>query len=226
MLAHELWFVDDIYGGIYNRFNTTLKWWPWVQAGALLTAGAYGLSSASRTCRVLTAGLLAFVSLYGVDLVRALARGPRPHFGRLDGAAWITDDPPARAILEYLQVQPPGIVLQRPVGRAYTPAPAMALFAGQQAFLGWVDHENLWRGRRTDVPRREEDVRRFYAGEMPEAADWLVQNGIAHVLWLDSEAQLPEGTFERIDAQLRPQYGWQAFGPLGGKRVGIWSRRR
>ena len=48
LVVSELFYVDDVYTGPFDRFNTTLKWWPWIQAGALLLAGAYGLASASR----------------------------------------------------------------------------------------------------------------------------------------------------------------------------------
>ena len=33
LLVSEVFFVDDIYGGKFNRFNTTLKWWPWIWTG-------------------------------------------------------------------------------------------------------------------------------------------------------------------------------------------------
>src|SRR5208283_1907765 len=39
LLFTEYFYVDDIYSGMYERFNTTLKWWPWVSAGALMTLG-------------------------------------------------------------------------------------------------------------------------------------------------------------------------------------------
>ena len=226
LLFSELFFIDDIYAGVYSRFNTTLKWWPWIQAGALLTAGAYGLRSASRVCRRAMAVVLCLAALYGIDLGRELVTGPKPDMGRLEGNAAVTKDRIERAILEYLQVQPRGVVLQRPLRGSYTSAPSIALFAGQMAFLGWSEHENLWRGQRADVMLRDAAVKRFYAGEMPNAAEWLLQNRIDHVLWLKAEAQLPAGTFERLDEQLRSGYFWIEFYRVGEFRVGVWSRRR
>jgi uncharacterized membrane protein len=226
LVFSELIYVDDVYGGAFDRFNTTLKWWPWIQAGALVLAGAYGLASASRACRYATFALLVIVSLYGVDLVRGLVRGTKVDFGRLDGAAWITSDNIEKVLLEYLKTQPRGIVLQRLETGAFTPAPGIVIFAGQQAFLGWPEHEKLWRGQRADVERRAQDVKRFYAGEMADSAEWLVQNRIDHVLWLKAEYKLPPGTFDKIDAQIRSAYYWREYYRAGDFRVGLWSRKR
>ena len=35
LMFTEYFYVDDEYSGLYDRFNTTLKWWPWVMAGTL-----------------------------------------------------------------------------------------------------------------------------------------------------------------------------------------------
>jgi hypothetical protein len=75
LVLSEVAFVDDVYGGVFERFNTTLKWWPWIQAGALLTAGAHGLNAESRALRWATVAVLASVTVYGADLARALAHG-------------------------------------------------------------------------------------------------------------------------------------------------------
>jgi uncharacterized membrane protein len=225
LVLSEVAYIDDVYGGVFERFNTTLKWWPWLQAGALLTAGAYGLHSGSRVLRYGTAAVLASVIVYGADLGRLLVTTPAPHRGRIDGAGEITSDPIERALLAYLQAQPRAVVLQRLQAGSFTPAPALTLLAGHTAFLGWPEHEKLWRGQRVDVALRDAEVRRFYAGQMPDAADWLAQNRIAHVLWLKSEGELPPGTFDAVDAQLRQRYFWREYYRTGDFRVGVWSRK-
>lgn len=223
-LLSEVFVVDDIYAGIYDRFNTTLKWWPWIQAAALLVTGAHGIRARSRIYRYGTIVVLLSVCAFGVDLARVLAL-PKPEFGRLSGDAVITNDNIEKAILEFLKVQPPSIVLQRPKTGAFTPAPALTLFAGQRAFLGWPEHEKLWRGRRADVAIRETQVKSFYAGELPDSAQWLLQNDIDFVLWLKDEYELPAGTFARIDEQIRSAYYWQEYYRADDFRVGVWSRR-
>lgn len=225
LAGSEVVFIDDIYGGAYDRFNTTLKWWPWIQAGALLTCGAYAMRSSRRALRWGMAAVLVAVSAYSVDMGRALAFGRKVDAGRLDGAAWITDDIGERAILEFLTAQPRAIVLQRLESAAFTPAPALVLFAGQVAFMGWPSHEQLWRGQRIDIGARADEVKRFYAGEMTDAAAWLAGNRIEHVLWLKTERAMPAGTFARIQEQIGADYLWREFYRSGDFRVGVWSRK-
>ena len=223
-LVSEVVVVDDVYAGIYDRFNTTLKWWPWIQAAALLGVGSYGLRARSRLYRYITAAILLAVCAFGIDLARILQR-PKPEFGRLSGDGAITGDNIEKAILGFLEAQPRGIVLQRLETGAFTPAPALTLFAGHQAFMGWPAHEKLWRGLRADVALREAQVNHFYAGEMSDAVQWLLQNRIDFVLWLKSEGKLPTGTFDKIDEQIRPAFYWQEYYRAGDFRVGVWSRR-
>jgi hypothetical protein len=224
LVVSEVFYVDDVYGGTYNRFNTTLKWWPWIQAAALLTAGAYAMRSESRALRWPTVVVLVLVSTYGWDQVRVFAREPKGQIGRMDGAGWITSDHIERAVFEYLKAQPRGIVLQRVEKGAFTPAPGLTLLAGQVAFLGWPEHEKLWRGQRADVQVRAKEVEAFYAGDLREPASWLIGNRIDHVLWLKSEATMPPGAFERIDRAVRGIYQWREYYRAGDFRVGIWSR--
>jgi uncharacterized membrane protein len=151
--------------------------------------------------------------------------GRKPDIGQLDGAAQIRNDNIERVLLAYLEAQPRGIVLQRLQAGAFTPAPALTLLAGQTAFLGWPEHEKLWRGMRADVAVRDAEVKRFFAGEMPNSAEWLARNHIDHVLWLKTEAELPVGTFDRIDQQLRARYFWREYYRVGEFRVGVWSSK-
>jgi uncharacterized membrane protein len=223
-LGSEVFVIDDVYSGIFNRFNTTLKWWPWIQAAALLVTGSYGVRARSRVYRYITIAVLLAVCAFGIDLGKIL-RAPKPQFGRLRGDAAITSDNIEKAILAYLEARSGGIVLQRPETGAFTPSPALTLFSGHQAFLGWPAHERLWRGSRADVALREAQVNSFYTGEMQNAAEWLLQNRIEFVLWLKSEGHMPAGTFEKIDAQITPSYYWQEYYRAGDFRVGVWSRR-
>jgi len=180
----ELVFVDDLYAGKFERFNTALKWWAWIYSGALLMVGAINLRSPSRVCRWGTGAVLVLISAYGLELFGNLVNVPKTHPGQLDGAAWIRDDPAQRAILEFLKTQPQSIVLERLADRAYIPAPALIMFAGQTALLGWANHEDTWRGYRADIDQRLDAINRFYSGSMPDAARWLEQNQVRYVLWL------------------------------------------
>lgn len=89
LVASEFLFVDDVYSGRFERFNTALKWWGWIYTGALVTMGSVNLTSPSRVCRWITALVLGAVSVYALDLSVNLWRVPKPHFGELDGSAWL-----------------------------------------------------------------------------------------------------------------------------------------
>jgi uncharacterized membrane protein len=225
LAASEAFFIDDTYSGKFNRFNTTLKWWPWIYSAGLLALGSLNLASKSRACRVVTSLALAMPALFSADLAAQFLLAPKPHIGRLAGDAWIASDPAEKAILEYLRRQPPSIVLQRPAVDAFTDSPALTMFAGQTAFLGWPAHEKLWRGARLDIDLRADQVGRFYRGELEDAAEWLVENRIDYVLWLNSEADRPPGSFEKIQTRIAEAYYWREYSHAGGARVGFWSRR-
>jgi uncharacterized membrane protein len=180
LVISEFVFVDDLYSGKFERFNTALKWWAWIYSGALLTVGAINLRSPSRICRWGTAGVLVLISAYALELSADL-ENPKPHWGQLDGAAWIRDDPAQRAMLAFLKTQPNSIVLQRLPERAYIPAPALAIFSGHTALLGWPNHEDTWRGYRADIDRRLNQINRFYDGDLPDAASWLEANHVKYI---------------------------------------------
>jgi uncharacterized membrane protein len=221
----EFVFVDDLYGGKFERFNTALKWWAWIYSGALLTVGAINLRSPSRVCRWGTGAILVLISAYGLDLFANLVNVPKYHVGQLDGAGWIRDDAAQHAILDYLKVQPQSIVLERLADRAYIPAPALIMFAGQTALLGWPNHEDTWRGYRADIDHRMNEIIRFYNGDLPDAERWLEQNHVSYVLWLKDENGAPAGTFEKIDQQIRGRYFWNDYSVESTTKVGLWSLR-
>lgn len=224
LVISEFVYIDDGYGGKFARFNTALKWWAFIYSGTILIVGGLNLRSPSRIARWGTAAVLALISLYSVDLAVNYTFRPKPHWGELDGAAWLRDDPAQKAIMDYLASRPQAIVLQRVPDRAYVPAPALVIFSGQTALLGWANHEDLWRAHDPDVFRRFNQQTRFYGRAMPEALRWLEENRVDYVLWLDDENQLPAGTWEWIDEKLRGRYAWKDFSRRRGSPVGLWQR--
>ena len=224
-LFSEFFHVDELYEGEFNRFNTTLKWWPWIQAGALLTLGAMNLSSPGRVSRYGSAVVLLATAGYGYDLGNHWFKTPKTHFARLDGAAWVTDDPITKVMLDFLKNTEPGIVLERAETGSYTYAPAMAIFSGQRSLLGWVDHERIWRGYRTDLAATFEQIGSFYAGKLANSTAWLSHNQVRYVLWLKRDNIQPYDAFDAIHAQIKGQYDWKEFSAADRIRVGMWVRR-
>jgi uncharacterized membrane protein len=219
----EFFFIDDMYGGKYERFNSALKWWAWIYTGGLLLIGSFNLRSRSRLCRWGTTVILVLVCSFAVELGIHYWKMPKPHPGQLDGAAWIRDDAGEKVMLDLLRHEPPAIVLQRMPTGAYTPQPALTIFAGQTAFLGWPNHENIWRGNRVDIEARRREVELFYRGDLPDSSRWLTANGIGYVLWGRDDNQLPPLTFEKLNGQIKDRYAWQGYYEVGVYHVGLWQ---
>ena len=148
---------------------------------------------------------------------------PKPHLGQLDGAGAIRADAGERVIFDLLRQEPPAIVLQRIPKEAYTIQPALTILAGQTAFLGWANHENVWRSNRPDIEVRRREVEAFYLGALPDSARWSESNRIRYVLWLRDDNQLPPKTFDRLNDSIRSRYVWHGYYELGDYRVGLWQ---
>jgi uncharacterized membrane protein len=225
LVMSECLYIDDIYSGEYNRFNTTLKWWPWIQTGALMTLGTVHLARGHRIAQFGTTAVLVLLLTYGYDLGRYWCVTPKTHFGRLEGAAWITEDGVQKALLEYLKVAERGIVLERVPATGFTYAPAMAMFSGQHSMLGWSGHESLWRGYRPDVNALYDQTNLFYQGKLPESLAWLQMHDVRYVVWLKQDNVEPFDAHAAIQAQIGQDYAWKEFYQAENLKVGVWVRR-
>jgi uncharacterized membrane protein len=225
----EFFFVDDVYGGMYDRFNTTLKWWPWIAAGTLMTLGPVVLEGARRRW-VRVAGLVfcLYPCCYAYDLWKPLVLGPKPSLGKLEGSAYLTRETGPRLVIDRLKVEPPGVAVERPEAQGgFTNSAAVPLFAGQAMWLGWFGHEELWRGYSPDVQRRHSTLERLYAGDLTDAGRWLKGQGIDYVLWY--RAGDTTELWPKVNESIGPEYLWcellgnADIGPYGQK-VGFWKR--
>jgi uncharacterized membrane protein len=229
LLFSEYFYVDDVYSGIYDRFNTTLKWWPWVAAGTLMTLGPFVLERA-RWGWVRAAGLLfcLYPCLYVLDLWQPFLGGPRDSIGRIEGTRYLTKDEFPQLMLGRLKIEKPGVVVERPESAGgFTNSAVIPLFAGQRMWLGWYGHELLWREFREDVRRRRDSLASLYDGSMPDAGRWLASQGIDYVLWYrpGDTAEL----WNKVNSAVAPQYLWCDIltyenGTDTAQRVGLWKR--
>ena len=147
LLFTEYFYVHDIASGVYERFKTTLKWWPWISAGALMTLGPFVLERASRRW-VRIAGIIfcLYPCFYVIDLWRPFLGGPKDSRGQLEGTNFLTRNEFPRLMLGRLKVEKPGVVIERPDREgAFTNQAVLPLLAGQRMWLGWYNHELLWR---------------------------------------------------------------------------------
>jgi uncharacterized membrane protein len=85
----------------------------------------------------------------------------------LDGMAWMTAGD--RAIVEALRREPAGTVVAEAVGGAYTEYARLSAASGVPAYLGWANHEGVWRGGEiyAETGRREDLLSRLYSSRDP-----------------------------------------------------------
>lgn len=220
----EFVYVDDIYSAEFERFNTTLKWWPWIAAAVLLVAGPRVLAATgSRAVRIAGALLCGYTLVFAIDLAGVWLRTPKPSFGKLDGTRYLTQRVETQLLLERLKLEPHGLAIERPEAKPFTNSAVLPLFAGHRLWLGWLGHEQLWRGYREDLPQRLETLTRFFDASLERPGDWLRGQGIDYVLWYQ-----PDDTQERwetLHGQISGRYAWtEVFVSGDGRRVGYWKR--
>jgi hypothetical protein len=224
----EFVYINDAYGGPFHRFNTVLKWWPWVSAIILLTLGVRILCNRSLWIYFIGLFFVAYPLAYTYDLAKQWLDKPKDHVGQLSGNHYVLNDD-NRLLFMYLKSLPRGVSLEDPDAEGFASQPALSLFAGQECYMGWLGHEQLWRGYAHDIRYRFEMVKFFYSGNMPDAAEWLQAQNIQYVVWYkepnkDREKEtVQESVWSKINEQLRGSYRWHdTFSH--DDHIGLWIR--
>lgn len=224
LLFAELVFVDDLYRYPFNRFNTALKWMPWLFVGMTIDLAPRALETGGRAARAAALVALLAPCAFAASLGRHKALWDKPNPGRLDGHAWLTNDPASKAVLERLRGAPAGLTLEYPPAMSYTSQSALSLLSGRATYIGWPNHEVTWRGPRDDIWQRFNEARALYHGKLGDPSRWLRDKGITHVLWLPSRER-GRAAFETLDAKLSGAFAWhEAYRSEDGP-AGIWSLR-
>lgn len=227
LVLSEVVYVDDHSTGRYLRFNTALKWWSWIYAGALAVAGAHALARRGPVRWIAAVTLLA-VSSYAVDLGAILAFRDKPSFGRMDGDGWLVREPAHAHMLDWLKAAPRGIVVEgmdNAGGETYSAASAMALFSAKPSASGWAHHESQWRGDPWFVGHDAEFVTRLYRGDAQDALRWLDAHRVRYVVWARRDQERDGPARARVDAMLSQAYDWLPFMVNGDEQIGIWVRK-
>jgi uncharacterized membrane protein len=148
--------------------------------------------------------------------------------GRLDGAAFLARvnnrdaDDRDHLLLDYLQAVPKGVTVEHPE-LDFTNTSAMTLLSGQRAFLGWMDHEKLWRDHPYEIQYRYERLQELYQGNMTAAGAWMQAQGVDYILWFKNLDK--DELWEKVDSSLHPEYAWHEFYNDRGHRLGLWQRK-
>jgi len=225
LLATEFVYNHDVYFGTWSRFNSALKWWPWVYAGITLTIGASNMGSRSRLCRYGTLLLLLPGLAFAYDLGVQFGAGSKSSVGKLSGSAWTTGDPVVRDIIAELASRPDGVTLESGLDMANTEAPAVSLFANKQSLLGWPWLEEDLRGSYDEIPERFEQIKGFYAGKAPDPLRWLLHNNVRYILWLPRDNTDRNARFRPIFEKIKSRYFWHGtYGNDQDVAIGFWER--
>ncbi len=186
----EVVYVVDSYGDRLHRMNTVFK--AYIQAWVLLAAAVPALLRfavpAAWPRRVLTAALVLAALPHPVWMVLNQTYG-RP-LG-IDGMAWMDDGD--RGVVRFLREQPGGTTIVEAVGGAYTEYARFSANSGVPAYLGWANHELVWRGHGVveETNRRSELVRELYSCGDPDRVRELVAESGTDLVTI--------GVFERRD---------------------------
>ena len=211
----EMFYVHDVNGGTWVRFNSSLKWWGWVYAGAIVSVGALNLGSRNRLCRYGSLVVLLIPCIEARDYWNVYRLLEHPDLGMIDGTNWITKDLTQFNMVNDLKARPDGICLDSGITFTNTEASLLPIFANKASFVGWPVQMGIWRGFKLDVRTRVAKVAEFYSGAMDDPLDWLLSNDIRYVFWLQRDNDHDNERFTPLLNKIRSRYVWRQFAGSG-----------
>ena len=192
LIAPEIIFVDDPYGGADERMNTIFKFysaaWGFMHLYAVLLAQdaftALGLTRKMRSYSsafwvgavIVSIGF--FIS--SVKLRKTTQFTIKPYEQGLSSVD--NQFSGAGAAIQKLALLPKGVVIEAQSG-AYNYSSMIATLSSNESFLGWSNHVGLLTRRYDEVSRREAVVRAFYtAGSCEERLSILRNESIRYAV--------------------------------------------
>ena len=86
---------------------------------------------------------------------------------------------------ELLRLADDGVIVEAvgEYGGSYSGYASMSMLSGQQTILGWIGHEQQWRGGNEEIGSRNEDIRRLYeTTQWTEAIEVIQMYGIRYII--------------------------------------------
>jgi uncharacterized membrane protein len=221
----EIVYIHDYNGGAWERFNSTLKWWGWIYAGAVLTLGAVNLGSVNRICRYGSALMLLGPCAEAYNFGRFYWGTGKPSLGHVEGTFWMTHDPNYRKLVASLKAEPDGICID-----SNTNGPNLtAVFAGKESLVGWPFRESLWRDFQTEIGVRGGQIDAFYGGKADDRLAWLLKNDVRYIVWMQKDNIGKNSQLMPIMTAIGSRYTWhQFYGAISDRTspllLGYWER--
>jgi uncharacterized membrane protein len=172
VLTPEFVFLYDFFGW---RINTIFKfyfqaWLIWSIAAAFATTVLLiklkGISS--FLFRLLLVLLIISSLIYPTLGLWTKTNGFDPGEWTLDATAYFANRyPDETTAIQWLSNAPSGVVAEAvpPGGGSYTEYARVSTLSGQPAVLGWIGHENQWRGGSQLLGSRQDDLALLYCSE-------------------------------------------------------------
>lgn len=189
----EMFAVVDFF---HNRMNTIFKLYyqAWVLLAVVAAVGLQTVASLKPRLPWQRA-LYGLWSLYAALLLAASVAYPLAVLAgqsaaagtarSLDGLAWLKrQDPDEAAVVRWLEANAsPESVIVEAVGGDYSDAARVSARTGIPAVLGWVGHEQQWRGSDEAFSGRAEDIASLYQSGDPSVIHGVIQRyGVAYVV--------------------------------------------
>ena len=221
----EVFYLKEMLGGDYSRFNTVFKFyfdaWILLGTGSLLIAGGWLAGRRSvlpETARkgaavVAAAALVAAPVALEIDIGRGLLGidYPPESYRTLDGLAYLDATRPGEAAaVDYLRTLDGDHRIVEAENGDYGYYSRVSSFTGIPTILGQIGHELTWRGNGAWYSERPADIRAIY--EDPAEAVVLMEKYNATLLYVGE----PER--ERYDVRI-PDRGLLLVYDGGGVRI-------
>jgi len=172
--APEFFYLRDLFGW---RINTIFKFYyqAWLYWSLAATFASFYLLAKLRRIwksifQVILILIVGMALVYPILSLWSKTNGFNPSLWTLDSSAYMQyNSPDEMQAMRWLQEAPFGVIAEAVPegGGSYTQYGRAATLTGKPAVLGWVGHENQWRGSSDALGSRQDDLVRLYCGR-----DW------------------------------------------------------